>query len=290
MLRPSLLPGPRRRGRVQRGARPVGRRRCSRSAACSSRRSAAARRACCRTSSKPSPVCSPARERRAPIEPDRSVDVYDAVGFVRALADGLGVAGPPTRARGRARARSAGVGARVRRRRRCRSRRRARAGRGRGVGSERHRRRVRARPRRARSRARASTASSGRRRRSRRRPSTSRSWWATTCSAAQVMSTLQARGRRAARIGALLRRVPQRAAGGGAAQPRVRTAVPGARPHAHRRRGRSDLRQRAIDAVVAAHAADPRHLIPRASHRRWEGVPGRTSTGPRRLAKSLLRN
>jgi phenylalanyl-tRNA synthetase beta chain len=32
-------------------------------------------------------------ERRAPVEPDRAVDVYDAVGFVRALADGLGVGG-----------------------------------------------------------------------------------------------------------------------------------------------------------------------------------------------------
>jgi phenylalanyl-tRNA synthetase beta chain len=31
-------------------------------------------------------------ERRAPVEPDRPVDVYDAVGLVRALADGLGVA------------------------------------------------------------------------------------------------------------------------------------------------------------------------------------------------------
>jgi len=31
-------------------------------------------------------------EHRAPIEPDRPVDVYDAVGVVRALADGLGVA------------------------------------------------------------------------------------------------------------------------------------------------------------------------------------------------------
>jgi len=32
-------------------------------------------------------------ERRAPIETDRAVDVYDAVGLVRALADALGVAG-----------------------------------------------------------------------------------------------------------------------------------------------------------------------------------------------------
>jgi phenylalanyl-tRNA synthetase beta chain len=32
-------------------------------------------------------------ERRAPIEPDRAVDVYDAVGLVRTLTDGLGVAG-----------------------------------------------------------------------------------------------------------------------------------------------------------------------------------------------------
>jgi phenylalanyl-tRNA synthetase beta chain len=32
-------------------------------------------------------------ERRAPIEPDRPVDVYDGVGLVRALADGFGVAG-----------------------------------------------------------------------------------------------------------------------------------------------------------------------------------------------------
>jgi phenylalanyl-tRNA synthetase beta chain len=31
-------------------------------------------------------------ERRAPIEPDRAVDVYDAVGLVRALADALGIA------------------------------------------------------------------------------------------------------------------------------------------------------------------------------------------------------
>ena len=174
--------------------------------------------------------------RRAPVEPDRPVDAYDAVDLARVVLDGLGVAG--------LRFEPDGVPGSIRRRRACSWSTPSRSapwgqvrscGR-RRTGSRRRGGRVRGRPGRPRRSRRVAIGSSCRRHRSRRRRSTSRSSSTTVRRGRRRRRC--ARRRRHARVDPRVRRVPQRAAGcrrGAASRSR---AVPRARPDPHRRGAR----------------------------------------------------
>ena len=274
--------------------------RCSSSGRVFLRRPAGRRRSAARTSPSTSPSCWRARCVRRPVEPDRPVDVYDAVDARHARSSTrcgshdvdarrrATVAGYPRRARGAGRGRRRTTSARwARSTPRCSTR----------SGSPAPVVALELDARRAARRGAGATARSARR----------RAIPASTIDlafvlddavpAADVVRTLRAAGGDLLEDGATVRRVPlRRRSAPGKREPRVRAAVPGARPHAHRRRGRR-APPACIDAVVAAHARRAARMTgvrrttsgpatPRSTARAWCSTPTGSPTSTRRAPGS----